>query len=133
MMMPPKPGRFVAHTNHPLENDDVDEQQRDQLSNGSREDTKSTAAVRPRGWDSSTRLSRMEEYLVAELPPLRGNLAALVEKTKDALVRAVAFSPPSELRTFGLAVMICDAAQPRLECTKNEFEPFVLHTFSEVK
>ena len=41
------------------------------MDHRSREDTKSTAAVRPRGWDSATRLSRMEEYLVAEYMLIR--------------------------------------------------------------
>ena len=74
---------------------------------------------------------RTRRYLTAELSPLRGNFEALLGKTRDALVRAVAFSPASDdLRTFALAVLICDEEQPRLECTTSEFEPFVLHSFS---
>ena len=77
----------------------------------------------------------MEEYLTMELAPLipQGNFVPLLEKTRDALVRAVAFSPAKEdLRTFGLAVLMC-AEQPRLECTISEFEPFVSHSFSQSK
>jgi hypothetical protein len=68
-------------------------------------------------------------YLGAELSPLRGDFEALLAKTRDALVRAVAFSPArDDLRTFSLAVLICDGEQPRLECTTSEFEPFVPHS-----
>lgn len=134
MLLPPKPGSFIAHTNHPLENDDVDSQEHEQVPNGRVASTHGAGNVQPRGWDSSARLARMQEYLAVELSPLipQGNFASVLEKAGDALVRAVAFSPAKgDLHTFGLAVLVCDAEQPRLECTTSEFEPFVSHTFSQ--
>eukprot|EP01043_Picozoa_sp_COSAG02_P069151 COSAG02_NODE_11742_length_1663_cov_5.521566_2_plen_169_part_00 len=132
MLLPPKPGSFTVHTNHPLENDDVDSQEH--VPNRSGADTHGAGNVQPRGWDSSARLARMQEYLAVELSPLipQGDFVSVLEKTGDALVRAVAFSPAKgDLRTFGLAVLVCDAEQPRLECTTSEFETFVRHTFSQ--
>ena len=134
MLLPPKPGNYTSHANHPIENDDVDTQQQNQMVDEGVEDTNSLGSVKPRGWDSSARLERMEEYLAAELAPLRGNFELLLQKIKDALVRAVAFSPALEdMRTFGLAVLICDAEQPSLELSTSEFEPFVVHKFSKSK
>jgi hypothetical protein len=119
MLLPPKPGSFIAHTNHPLEHDDFDPEQEDEelaaftatAANGETAAAAAAAAAAHvdmrRGWDSTARLSRIEEYLSAELPSLRGQCVGLLGKVQDALVRSVAFAPPSELRTHGLCVLVC--------------------------
>ena len=133
MLLPPKPGKFTAHTNHPLENDDVDYSSSSSSSSSSSVEKERTAlqmsspavGIRPHGPNTNGRVPR---YGACSAYPQA--ISRHCWKRREMRWCEQSHSPQqSKVCTFGLAVLICDAEQPRLECTI-EFEPFTSHSFS---